>query len=159
MRSKPVRRILVATDFSECSAAAWEEALATAAENGAKLLVVHTYGLPRTLQSAGVSAKQYDEWEKKTRAAADAKMDRLLAQARRRNVEVDHQILCDLPDHAILESASDFQADLLVLGTHGRRGLTRFLLGSVASSVLARAKCPVLVVRASAGARPRSMSA
>jgi nucleotide-binding universal stress UspA family protein len=56
-------------------------------------------------------------------------------------------IRCDQPANGIVQLASDLNADLVVVGTHGRHGLTRFLLGSVSQRVLRSATCPVLVMR------------
>ncbi|HEX7253007.1 MAG TPA: universal stress protein, partial [Thermoanaerobaculia bacterium] len=53
------------------------------------------------------------------------------------------------PDEAITAAARDQKADLVVMGTHGRKGVSRFFLGSVASRVISTSECPVMTVRAS----------
>jgi len=62
-------------------------------------------------------------------------------------VRFEHKLLVGDPASAIVEAAEEENVDLIVLGTHGRTGLTRLLMGSVAENVVRKAKCPVLTVK------------
>jgi nucleotide-binding universal stress UspA family protein len=69
-------------------------------------------------------------------------------QAPRSGVEIDHRLTDGEPHAEILRVAEDDRCDLIVMGTHGRTGLPRLLMGSVAEQVVRRAPCPVLTVKA-----------
>ncbi len=74
-------------------------------------------------------------------------MESLRAKARKAGVRVETVLLEGLADQQILRARKSKKADLIVMGTHGRRGLAKFFLGSVASRVVASSRCPVLTVR------------
>jgi len=141
------RRILVATDFTAASTPALKQALKLAKQNHAELLIAHSSTEPASLSF--MSADSYDAWEKQCRTEAEQKIGALIQQARKEGVKAHMLELSGLADDAIVEAAEQLGVDLIVLGTHGRRGFSRFLLGSVASQVVARARCPVLTVRSS----------
>ena len=91
------------------------------------------------------------------RAEAAQQMDRLLKQAVNAGVRATATIVdggSALPAEAIVRAAEDAETDVLLLGTHGRTGVTRLILGSVASRVVATACCPVLTVRAAESQSP-----
>ena len=69
------------------------------------------------------------------------------------NVTLEHRMLEGSAPGVITETAEEIGADLIVMGTHGRTGFTRFVMGSVAEAVLRRAPCPVLTIRATADVR------
>ena len=140
------RRILVATDFTAASTPALKPALNLAKQNQAELLIAHSSAIPRSLCFI-VTPDPYDEWEKQCRTEAEKNMGALIMEARKQGVKAHMLELTGLADDAIVETAERLGVDLIVLGTHGRRGVARFLLGSVASQVVARARCPVLTVR------------
>jgi nucleotide-binding universal stress UspA family protein len=94
-----------------------------------------------------VSPRTYDEWAAAATESAKNTMDRLLKQARAAGVKAKSIVLVGAPADVIVRTARTGRADLVVMGTHGRSGLSRFLLGSVASRVIATAPCPVLTVR------------
>ena len=143
------RRILMATDFSEASLAAWDRALLLAADNGADLFVVHAYDPPNTFHTGGIAPGHYEEWDQAVRTAANEKLDLLVAQARKAGIRAHRSVEAGNADEAVTKAAKDLEADLIVMGTHGRRGVSRMLLGSVAARVVATAPCPVLTVRVS----------
>ena len=141
------RRILVATDFTAASTPALEQGLKLAKQNHAELLIVHSSVTPASLSF--MNADSYDEWEKQCRTDAAKNMGALIQAARKEGVKAHVLELPGLADDAIVEAAERLDVDLIVLGTHGRRGVSRFFLGSVAAQVVARARCPVLTVRSS----------
>ncbi len=123
------QRLLVASDGSPDSEAAWEEALAIARAAGSKLLAVAV-------------AREEGEFPQVL-----ARLDRLLAAANRQGVAVETRMLQGVPDDAIVQAALQSQADLILMGRHGRTGLSRLLLGSVAERVIGQTPCPVMIVK------------
>jgi len=144
---KPFERILMATDFSEASIPAWKRALSLAAENAATLFVVHAYELPNAAQATMVAPGVYEEWNENLRTGAAQKLDVLVAEARKLGLEAHRGVAAGHADEAIVKTAEDLDADLIVMGTHGRTGAARIFLGSVAARVMATAPCAVLTVR------------
>ncbi len=141
-------KILVATDFSPASDPAVQEATKLAQKDGAELLIAHAYEPPRPLQIDGYVAPWiYDEWEDTLRQEAEMALTPLVEAARRSGINARPVVLKGTPFKAITDAASFEHADLVVMGTHGRTGLSRLVLGSVAARVAASAPCPVLTVR------------
>ena len=89
-----------------------------------------------------------DQLEASAWAGARAELKKLVGSARRAGVRASGVIVVGSPYEEITRAARSRRADMIVIGTHGRTGLTRALLGSVAMRVLATARCPVLTVRA-----------
>ena len=138
------RRILVGTDFSPASTPAFEQALKLAKQNGAELLVAHSCEVPNVWFATGDS---YDEWRKHCKIEGEKSIAALMQQAHREGVKAHTLILTGLADNSIIEAARRLDVDLIVIGTHGRRGISKILLGSVAAGVVPLAPCPVLTVR------------
>jgi nucleotide-binding universal stress UspA family protein len=150
-----IRRILHATDFSPASRPAFRRALDLAQANRAELIVLHVMTPPILYAPDGYALPQaYDQLVANMRAAAQKPLDRLVAGARARGVRARSLVLEGLAHDRITRAARSARADLIVIGTHGRTGLARLFLGSVASRVIATAACPVLSVRA--GTRRRA---
>jgi nucleotide-binding universal stress UspA family protein len=141
-------RILVATDLTPGSEPAFAEALRLASEDGAELVVAHAYEMPYLADSAVIAPATLQELDVKTRAELDARLSALAERAQARGVRARPLMLFGSPYEAIPRAVAEEHADLLVAGTHGRHGLERLLLGSVASSLLTSSACPVLTVRA-----------
>jgi nucleotide-binding universal stress UspA family protein len=143
------RRILFATDLSPASASAFDEAIDLARMAGAELLIVHVYQPPALLPTdVSLSPAVYDELDTKLRESAEKDLSSLVEEAGRRGLRAESLLLAGFADEAIAEAARERQADLVVVGTHGRTGVRRFLLGSVASRVITAAPCPVMTVPA-----------
>jgi nucleotide-binding universal stress UspA family protein len=138
---------LVATDGSSPSDAAVGLALSLAAKHGADVLFVHAVDDPAII--AATANMPLDPTP--TIRALESTGDQLLnAAAERANLEHVHaetRLLHGDPVDAILDGARDWNADLIVIGTHGRRGLSHFFLGSTAERVLQRSSLPVLVTK------------
>lgn len=143
----PFHRILMATDFSDASAPAWRRAVAIARENKAELLVTHAYLPPNPAQAGAVAPGVYEEWEGNLRTDVEKKLQLLVDDAQRSNVVARPVVLTGNPDEAIAKAAEENEVDLVVMGTHGRKGVSRFFLGSVAARVISTAPCAVLTVR------------
>ena len=90
----------------------------------------------------------YDRMVADIERDAQRRLGRLVAQARKNGVRAKGLLLAGIPHDRIVRAARSTRADLIVLGTHGRTGLGRLFLGSVAARVVTLAPCPVLTVRA-----------
>lgn len=140
-------RILCATDFSDCSIAALRYAASLAMEGTVRLTVLHVVELipigyePMTVVPTDDAAHR-DELVK----AARGRLRRLLPETVREACTVDELVTTGKPYVEILGTAADRQADLIVLGIHGRNALDRFLFGSTTEHIVRRATCPVLTV-------------
>jgi universal stress protein A len=144
----PVRRILFGTDFSPASRPAFRRALELAASSGAELWIAHVATPPVPMSPEGfVLPRYYDDLSAAIRAEAQKRLKALLVLARKSGVSAQGLLLTGSPHEALNRAARRHRADLLVLGTHGRTGLARFFVGSVASRVVATAPCPVLTIR------------
>jgi nucleotide-binding universal stress UspA family protein len=143
-----IRKVMVASDFSSASRGAFARAMELAKANRATLLVTHAVTLPPpALGGEYIPPQTWDRIEAATRAAAKKQIGALVAKARRAGVRAAGLIMAGSPHEVIVRAARSKRVDVLVLGTHGRTGLPRFFLGSVAARVLATAPCPVLTVR------------
>lgn len=142
-------RILVATDFSPASIPAFRQAVASCRERRASLLIAHVLEPPIPFATEGyVMPRVYDEIAAAMRTEADKKMRKLLARARKAGVSAKGLLLRGAPHEAIAHAARAHRVGIIVIGTHGRSGLPRLLLGSVAARLIAASRCPVVVVPA-----------
>ena len=150
---KLFQTILAATEFSATSDAAFDEALRLAESSGAALRVIHVYDLPPSAGASYAGPEAYLKTETAARASAEKRLERLVQRARDRGVEAAGILLDGFVSDEIIEAARREKADLLVMGTHGHRGLSRVVLGSVAARVVAKAPCPVLTIRSESAQR------
>ena len=136
----PVHTILHPTDFSAPSAYALGLACALARDYGARLIALHVAHVPPVFASEGMVPPAPEE----IRAEAEEQLRQLPVP--QDDVRVERRL--ELGDAAgeILRVAAEVDASLIVMGTHGRTGLGRLLMGSVAEQVVRRAACPVLTV-------------
>ncbi len=145
---KAIRNILVATDFSPASRAAFVRALDMALGNEAALWIAHVAPAVGPMSPDGyVLPRMYEEMERAIRSDAQKRLGTLLARARKAGARGRALLLKGTAHEAIVRAARAHRADLIVLGTHGRTGVARFFVGSVAARVVATAHCPVLTVR------------
>jgi len=144
-----IRRILHPSDFSPASGAAFKKAIEMAKAGRAELMVVHVVSpvVPMAAGEGYVSPKMYEEIAASTRAWAQKQLDKLLAKAKQAGVRAKGFVLEGSAHEQIARFARSKHTDLLVMGTHGRSGLAKLFLGSVAGRVVAAAPCPVLTVR------------
>jgi nucleotide-binding universal stress UspA family protein len=137
-----VQTILHPTDFSNRSQHAFWLACALARDYGARLVLLHVIPAPTIIYGEGVVPSEPEE----LRAAAKDQLDGL--QVPNTTVAAERQLDEGDAVEVILRTAREIQADLIVMGTHGRSGLGRLLMGSVAEQVVRKARCPVLTVKA-----------
>ena len=138
----PYKTILCPVDFDENSLAALDKAVEIARHFGSSVVLVHVLPLVLALGELPPPAALYEDQEKD----AQAKL-----------AEIAKQKLTGLKYHAlvytgdviagILQAQGRHQTDLLVMATHGRRGLARMFLGSVTEAIVRKATCPVLTIR------------
>lgn len=147
------RRILIATDGSDLALKGLTQGLALAKALGAQVTVV-TASEPFTpigVDGAGLAVSEYalaDEFDKSAAAAAKLVLDEASKIAADAGVTVETiHVPHQYPADAIVETARAGGHDLIVMSSHGRRGLGRLLLGSQANAVLTHSEVPVLVVR------------
>jgi nucleotide-binding universal stress UspA family protein len=148
---KPIKRILVATDFSDCSREAVDYALAFAERVGAEVDIVHVVERPVYFEVGVAHSLQLrhnvEQWLRELKQEAANRLEALVTEVRDRNPGVRSALRDGTPVDEILKAARDVAADVIVIGTHGRTGLPHVLLGSVAERVVRGAECPVLTVR------------
>lgn len=137
-----IRRVLHPTDFSDSSHTAFEVACALARDYDAELVLCHVEPWPAVPVVEGIALDLPVE-------DPDADVSRLAdIQPDDPTVRIARRLRRGEPAAEILAVAAEVAADLIVMGTHGRGGLSRLVLGSVAESVMRKAPCPVLTVRA-----------
>lgn len=135
-----IRTILHPTDFSKQAERAFQVACALADKHQAKVVVLHVGPLPLTSLGGAQAVPPLPE----ELGREELKQALLRVRSPLPNVRIEHRLELGEAATEILRIAEKDKADLIVLGTHGRSGLERVLIGSVAEDVLRRAQCPVL---------------
>jgi nucleotide-binding universal stress UspA family protein len=137
-----IHTILFPTDLSESAQGAFPLACSLARDCGARVIALHVMLPPMGHDEINVR-RHPEEYYRGTLEALQQ------VHAAEGNVRVEHRLETGDPAEAIVQIAGEVDAGLIVMGTHGRSGLGRLLLGSVAERVLREAPCPVLTVRSS----------
>lgn len=140
-----LRKILFATDFSDASDTALRFATALARDNQASLLIVHCSEPRPAYTVAGIYASLPAGNE-----FADAHEQLARVTPTDSNIPFKQRLLIGPAAEEIVKFASEQAIDLIVIGSHGRTGLSRLLLGSVAEAIVRQATCPVVTVKPSA---------
>ncbi|HVP34282.1 MAG TPA: universal stress protein [Steroidobacteraceae bacterium] len=144
-------RILVPVDGSETSRLGLKEAIELAKSLRARIRVVHIVNKLHSIASVELAADMVQALVDQLRSSGECILHDSVSAARAAGVEVDSRLIEAMGTEAgecIVEEATSWPADLIVCGTHGRRGLRRVLMGSDAEYVLRRSPVPVLMVRA-----------
>jgi nucleotide-binding universal stress UspA family protein len=134
-------KILFPTDFSELSQSALAHAASLARDSGATLLIAHVEEPPQAYGSgeAYYTLPEFDDTSLRERLLAVVPTDP--------DVPYEHRLLIGDPAAEIVHLSQREDVDLIVMGTHGRTGLMRLIMGSVAEAVVRRAACPVLTLK------------
>ncbi len=141
-------RILVPIDFSAPSDAALEYARTVATRFGASLHLLHVAEDPyRALYSAEVYVPEMEGLRDQILADATSRLKNRLQSSDIRELNATAEAVIGTPAGSIVEYAGAHDIDLIVMGTHGRGGMSHLLMGSVAERVVRTAPCPVLTVR------------
>jgi nucleotide-binding universal stress UspA family protein len=144
------RRLIVhPSDFSAASRAAFAAAIQMAKATGSTLVLMHVLNpaMPPVLGDEYISPPTYQQFQKAARTWALRQLGRLTARARAARVRAVPIIREGAEAEQIARVARSRGASMIVMGTHGRTGVGRVILGSVAARLLSRAPCPVLTVR------------
>ena len=138
------------TDFSAASTPAFTEAIRQARTHRAPLLILHVLNplMPPSIGKQSIAPPTYRELQKAWRTWALKQLARLTKRARAAKVRSTSIVREGAEATEIARLARSRRAAMIVMGTHGRSGVRRVLLGSVATRVLSLAPCPVLTVRA-----------
>lgn len=150
-----IKRILCPTDFSEFSEHALDQAVMLARWYGAEVTALHVFAVPVSMAALGGDGSfvpiDYTALATGQRQELELQLERSAARAASGEVKIHRAIADGGVIEEILKKAHALPADLVVMGTHGRSGFERLLLGSVTERVLRKAPCPVLTVPRQAG--------
>jgi nucleotide-binding universal stress UspA family protein len=141
-----LRAILVATDFSEASGAALQQARALAAVFDARIYVLHVFDPVRETWSGYLPGGELLKFIEQREAEARMRLETLLSADDLSRDCIAFATACGDPADEILRFAESHAIDLIVCGTHGRRGWDHAVMGSVAERIVRLARCPVLSV-------------
>lgn len=135
------KKIVFPTDFSTLANAALEQATALARDTGATLIIVHVQEPPAAYGGGEMyyGIPEPDDTELRKMLAAVTPTDP--------SVPYEHRMVLGDPADEVVRLAETERADMIVLATHGRTGLMRLLMGSVAEAIVRRAKCPVFTLK------------
>lgn len=136
----PIHTVLCPVDFSEEAKAAFEVARALAVDYGARIIVAHIVEPPEIMGTDGGVFPHQIDWE----ALRNRVIERFPADARIPNeyIVAEGSIVTE-----IVRMVQEYHVNVIVIGTHGRSGVSRLILGSVAEQVLRHAPCPVVTVK------------
>lgn len=138
--------ILHPTDFSERSQYAFELACMLTRDHGSRLVLLHVT-TPPMITAYGQTVVPLDS--ARLHQEAEAQLERL--EVPHADVRAERRLVEGAPAAEVLRIAQEIAADVIVMGTHGRTGLRRLMMGSVAEQVVREATCPVLTVSAAVG--------
>jgi len=144
---KDFKTILYTTDFSESSDFAFEYALAMARKYGARLLVLHVINEPVDLRGFYVPHISFEKLEEEIEEGAQKMMEKFCRTKIRDFDNYESFIVPGIPYDEIIKKAQEAEADLIILGTHGRTGLDHVLFGSTAEKVVRKSPVPVMTIR------------
>jgi nucleotide-binding universal stress UspA family protein len=144
---KRIRQVLYATDFSPASRRALDTALALARVQHAKLTILHVLAPVAVVPEQYLDAVTMDRLQKQARQWSTRQLGSLATRAKKAGVKASILLREGDAVDQIVRASRSTKSDLIVMGTHGRRGWQKFFLGSVAERVVATAACPVVTVR------------
>jgi nucleotide-binding universal stress UspA family protein len=146
-----IKTILLPTDGSECSAKAMTYALSFAKQYGGRIVALHVIDRRWEEQTRVAFVEVGQDLTQKIRDGYAEEARRILQEVAdagaKAGVSVETRVVRGIPFDDIVQIGEELPADLIIMGTHGRTGVSHLLLGSVAERVVRRAPCPVLTVR------------
>lgn len=143
-------RIVAPVDFSECSRRSLELAASVARNEGAALRIVHSH-IPPTSDASSISPTVTPERIDDIESQRESEFEEFVDTFDLGDLPVQTELTVGTPHSAIVDAVDEHGADLIVMGTHGRRGFERFFLGSTAVKILRRMPCSVMTVRTNDG--------
>ena len=143
------KRIIVPIDFSDCSRRALEYAAATARAHSSKLTILHVFeeSFVKPYVNAANSEEEANEIIKEIERVNDSKYDEFLKTIDLEGVDYEKLLIKGIPETEIVEIAMEQQANLIVMGTHGRSGIKHLLIGSTAEEVVRTVHCDIIIVK------------
>lgn len=142
-----IKKILFTTDFSEGTSHALSYATDMSKKYGSKLHILHVVHNIFIYPGLHIPHGSLDIVNKEMEEAAQKALRKLAASACDECKEIESSVVLGIPYEEILKYALEHDIDLIIIGTHGRKGLNRAILGSTAERVVRNAHCPVLTVR------------
>ena len=143
---KKFKHILVPVDFSDASGRAFSIAVDLADELGAEVKVIFIYQIQaQYMIDGGLYTPEFDQDEELKKC--EKELDEFVKKHIKKDINISKEVRTGVPDTEILQIAGEYQADLIVMGTHGRTGLSHLIMGSVTENVLRHANVPLLSVR------------
>ncbi len=147
-----INKILVGTDFSPEAEAALEQGLNIARHADAELVLLHACSIPQpghpdVPDSMKGAAERFEQMMRETLDENRRQLEDLRESHAGQGVELSHMVIDAFPDTGVANAARELEADLVIIGTHGRTGLRRLLLGSVAERVVRLTESNVMVAR------------
>ncbi len=139
------KRILCPVDFSDISKRVLQIAADLAKRFGANLHVIHVFQLPATMLEAVY--EDPTDMEEEIRQRLNDKLNEFVQKTKKPDLKITTGVYEGVPDVEIIKSARENQADMIVMGTRGKTGLSHVLLGSVAERVIRNAEMPVMTIR------------
>ncbi|MEC4684131.1 MAG: universal stress protein [Nitrospirota bacterium] len=143
-----IKKILFPTDFMEGTTQAIPYAVDLAKKYGARLYIIHVIHEVTRATGLYVPHIAVDELYKTMQVEAEKEITRVYLEELRGFEDVEYKVLTGIPYEEIINFAEENAMDMIVMGTHGRKGLDRLFFGSTAEKVVKGAHCPVLTVRA-----------
>jgi universal stress protein A len=144
---KKFETILVAVDFSDSSDNAFQRALLMAKQIDARLIVLHVVNEPIDIRGYYVSPISFEKLDREIEEGAKKMMDTFCQKYLNDFENYESVIVSGQPHEQIISQATEKNADLIVLGTHGRSGFDHVLFGSTAEKVVRKSPYPVLTIR------------
>ena len=145
-KSLRLDRILVPTDFSPAAEAAFDAAIDLARAFKGTVVLMHTYGIP-SYGYPGLEDLAAAEFMTALEHAARDALDNAVLARKSVEVPIATALYCGVPWEQILRAVREHEIELVVMGTHGRRGIAHALLGSVAEKIVRVSPVPVLTTR------------
>jgi len=142
-----IKSILFPTDFSEGSAQALQYAVDMSKRYGAKLHVVHIIYDITKATGWYVPHVSTDKMYQEIQEGAKKELDRFAVKELAEVKDVERTVITGVPHEEVINFAKKHKIDLIIMGTHGRKGIDRILFGSTAAQIVRFAPCPVLTVR------------
>lgn len=142
-----IKSILFPTDFSECSSQALLYAVDIAKRYGSKVYILHVvYDISKAVDQY-VSPLAIEEMYKDIIQRAKEEIEKFSYDELTSLIDIERIVITGIPHEEIINFVNKHNIDLIVMGTHGRKGIDRILFGSTAANVVRFAPCPVLTVR------------
>jgi universal stress protein A len=139
-----MKSILIPTDFSELSKNAVDIGLAIAGALPARVILMHSINMPDDMDELSAA---YNDYYAYVRDQASGGLEELMREIEAHGIKAKMELVWGIPHEEIVKIARKEKVDMIVMGTHGRRGWDRLLMGSQAEQVVRTAPCPVITVK------------